>query len=284
MDVISSTDSYLSLLLSLPGLPPVTVLAIVLLMLSRIIPIMTLAPFFGSKNLPGPLKIMFSLALIAIMLPQLLLGKHYDLTFSWGLGIYVIKEVFIGAILGFMVSIPFSIVQSSGSLIDHMRGSSSLQVTDPTTQIQTGPIGVVYNMVLIAIYYIIGGPFIFIDAVSRSFELIPIDKLINPAFFNMSMPFWATIIGLMTKVLSLAIQLAAPSLVGVLMAEMFLGIANRMAPQVQIVFLGIPLKSWVGLALLTVAWGFILQQMSKESLIWTRGIEEMLYQILPSKA
>ena len=131
MEVISSTDSYLSLLLSLPGLTPVTVLALVLLMLARLIPIMTLAPFLGSKNLPGPVKIMFSLALIAILLPQVLLGKHYDIGFSWGLGIYVIKEIFIGTILGFMVSIPFSIVQSSGTLIDHIRGSSSLQVTDP---------------------------------------------------------------------------------------------------------------------------------------------------------
>lgn len=283
METVSATDSYLSLLLNLPGLSPMTVLSLLFLMLSRIIPIMTLAPFLGSKNLPGPVKIMFSLALIAILMPQVLLAKHSDITLSWGFGILIIKEVFIGSILGFMVSIPFSIVQSSGTLIDHMRGSSSLQVTDPTTQTQTGPIGIVYNMVLIAMYYIVGGPFLFIDAVSHSFQLLPVDQMISTEFFNMNLPFWQTIIDLLNKILNLAIQLAAPSLVGVLMAEMFLGIANRLAPQVQIVFLGIPLKSWVGLALLTLAWGFILQQMTKESIIWTKSLDEMLYQIIPAK-
>ena len=138
-------------------------------------------------------------------------------------------------------------------------------------------------MVLIAIYYFIGGPFLFIDAVSQSFSLLPVDRLISPEFFNSALPFWQTIMDLLNKILSLAIQLAAPSLVGVLMAEMFLGIANRLAPQVQIVFLGIPLKSWVGLALLTLAWSFILQQISKESLVWTRGIQDMIHQIIPAK-
>ena len=65
---------------------------------------------------------------------------------------------------------------------------------------------------------------------------------------------------------TLCIQLAAPSLIGILLTDMFLGIANRMAPQVQIVFLGIPLKSWVGLAILAAAWSLILSVMSKHAM------------------
>lgn len=90
-------------------------------------------------------------------------------------------------------------------------------------------------------------------------------------------------ISLFNHVMSMAIQLAAPSIVGILMAEMFLGIANRLAPQVQIVFLGIPLKSWLGIFCLSVAWYFIIQQLGKESLNWIKMIDQMINK-LPSTA
>ena len=53
----------------------------------------------------------------------------------------------------------------------------------------------------------------------------------------------------MNQIITIAIQLAAPALVAILMAEMFLGIANRLAPQVQIAFLGMSIKSLLGLGL-----------------------------------
>jgi len=62
------------------------------------------------------------------------------------------------------------------------------------------------------------------------------------------------------------------------MAEMFLGIANRLAPQVQIVFLGISLKSWIGLALLAAAWYLIMTQLGKETLDWLKNIDLTIQQ------
>jgi type III secretory pathway component EscT len=189
---------------------------------------------------------------------------------------YAMKELLIGFILGFLVTIPFYVAQNSGTLVDHMRGASSLQVTDPTTQTQTGSIGIFYNYVLIAVFFSIDGPFIFLQTLVSSFDFIPVNKFLNPIFFNLKIPVWKLVISLFNHVMSLAIQLAAPSIVGILMAEMFLGIANRLAPQVQIVFLGIPLKSWLGLLCLTIAWYFIVQQLGKESLDWVKAIDKLV--------
>ena len=61
------------------------------------------------------------------------------------------------------------------------------------------------------------------------------------------------------------------------MTEMFLGIANRLAPQVQIAFLGMSLKSLVGLAMLCAAWFFILQQMSKQTLLWLSDMNKIVH-------
>jgi type III secretory pathway component EscT len=57
---------------------------------------------------------------------------------------------------------------------------------------------------------------------------------------------------------------------------MFLGIANRLAPQVQIVFLGMSLKSLLGLGLLWAGWFFILKQMANQSVLWLHDLEKVL--------
>lgn len=279
MNSVSATDSYLNLLLSFPNLDSNTVLGYCLLVLMRIIPILVLAPFLGAKNVPGTIRMMFAIALTAIILPGVLMNAKNDINFNLLFVGYSLKELFIGFIIGFFVSIPFNIAQSSGSLIDFIRGSQALQVTDPTTQAQTGPLGLVYNYILIVLFFALDGPFLFFNGLATSFQLIPPDSFFSPLFFSLKLPVWKLSLSMLNTLMSLAIQLAAPSIVGILMTEMFLGIANRLAPQVQIVFLGIPLKSWVGVAFLLVAWYFVLNQLGKESLNWLKIVDNTIHQM-----
>jgi type III secretory pathway component EscT len=273
---LSATDSYLNLMLSLPNLDPTTALSVFFLTLARILPLMTLAPFLGAKNLPMVLRMMFGLALVAIFLPQNMLTIRGPLAISMPFIGLMLKELLLGTILGFLAATPFYIAQMSGSLIDHSRGSSALQVTDPTTQSQTGPIGILYNYVLIAVFFALGGPFLFFNGVADSYLVIPVDGLISPLFFNKNLPIWKQLFDVAERLFDLSIQLAAPALIGLLFTDLFLGIANRLAPQVQIVFLGMSLKSWVGIALLTAAWALIIQTMGKESIAWIKLINGMI--------
>lgn len=279
MNSLDATDNYLNLLLSLPNLAPITLLSVFFLTLARILPIMTLAPFLGAKNLPMVLRMMFALALVAIFLPQNILAVKQNIPFGMAFIGYSLKELLIGTILGIFASAPFFIAQMAGSLIDHSRGFSSLQVTDPTTQTQTGPIGILYNYVLIALFFSLNGPFLFFDGLATSYHLIPVDGLFNPTFFHMSVPVWKQIFGVAGVLFEMSIQLATPALIGILLSDLFLGIANRLAPQVQIVFLGISLKSWVGIALLAAAWGLIIQVMGKEAIVSMKDLNRMIEQI-----
>lgn len=279
MNSLSSTDTYLSLLLALPELSPDTVLSLFFLTLARLLPIIAIAPFLGAKNLPMVLRMMFGLALVAIFLPQNLMAAKGNLPFNLTFIGYMVKELLIGFVLGFLAAIPFFIAQMAGSLIDHQRGASSLQVTDPTTQSQTGPIGILYNYVLIALFFALNGPFLFLDGVATSYQLIPVDGWISASLFTINTPLMKMIIGLFSTVMNLSIRLAAPALIGVMVTDMFLGIANRMAPQVQIVFLGISLKSWVGIAMLTAAWALIIKVMGKEAIAWIKVLNGLIQQI-----
>jgi type III secretion protein T len=276
MDTLSATDSYASLLRAFPDMDPVTLLSIFFLTLARIVPIMTLAPFFGAKNVPRVIRMMFSISLLMIFFPQNMMLVKTNLPLSgFFIGLFL-KELLIGLILGFLSTVPFFIAQMAGSIIDHQRGSSALQVNDPTTQTQTGPIGILYNYILIALFFSLGGPFLFLDGLATSYQLIPVDHLISTTLFSPATPFFKMVFGLFQKMMTLSIQFSAPALIGILLTDMFLGIANRLAPQVQIVFLGASFKSWVGIAMMTAAWALIIKVLGKETILWVKQINQII--------
>jgi type III secretion protein T len=273
---IVDTSDYISFILSLPHLSPISVLSLFFLTLMRIAPLVALSPFLGSK-LPGGVKIGLAISLTLVFLPHVigtskLPAPTFDILFIG----YCIKELFMGFVLGFLVNIPFYIAQSAGVLIDFQRGSSALQVNDPLLQTQASPIGLLYNYVFIVLFYEIGGIFIFLQAVMNSYTAIPADTFMPAIFFHMSHGFWKFMMVLLTKFTAISIQLAAPSLVAILMTDMFLGIANRLAQQVQIAFLGMSLKSLVGLALLWFGWYFILKQLAVQSQIWLDSLDRIV--------
>src|SRR5579872_3765536 len=270
----ANTD-YLSLLLNFPNVTPTGLLILFFLGMMRVAPIIVFSPFLGAR-LPGAVKMGLIVAITAVILPYLISTSKAPLAFDNFFIACCLKEVFLGFILAFLAAIPFYIAQSAGVLIDFLRGSSSLMVTDPTLQNQVSSIGLLYNYVLIVLFYQINGPFLFFDALFQSYTIIPAEGMINPLFFSLQLPFWKTIVKLLTTVTAISIQLSAPSLVAILMAEMFLGIANRLAPQVQIAFLGMSIKSFLGIALLCAGWFFILQQLSKFVLSWMHEIQTLL--------
>lgn len=276
MNSLTATESYLSLLLDLPAKDPMTVLAVFFLTLARLIPILAIAPFLGSQNVPRTIRMMFGVSLTAIFLPQNMMLTTINIPFTMLFVGLMLKELLIGAFLAILASVPFYIASMSGILIDFQRGASSMGMTDPITRSQTSPIGSLYNYFTIAMFFMLGGPILFFSGIATSYEIMPVDKVLNPAIFHASNPLWKLVLTLAQKMFNLSIQLAAPPLIGILLADMFLGIANRLAPQVQIVFLGIPLKSWVGLALLAAAWGLIIKVLGREMMEWFKTLNHLI--------
>src|SRR5580704_1847220 len=99
-------------------------LSLLILFLGRMLPIIALSPFFGSRVLPHPVKVTFAFSLFVIFLPQLLKVTTKPLDFNFLLLLYFVKEVFIGFAMGFIMSMPFTIVQNAGIIIDHQRGGA----------------------------------------------------------------------------------------------------------------------------------------------------------------
>ena len=255
---------------------PIAFLSLLILFLARMLPIIALSPFFGAKILPGSVKVSLALCIFIIFLPQLAAVTPANLSMNVEMLMMFVKELLVGFLIGYFVSIPFVIVQNTGALIDHQRGASSLMVSDPTTQTQTSPLGTLYNMLLIYLFYLINGPFTFIEMISTSYTILPPTEFLNANFFANNHGFFNEIIRLMGQVMILSTQLAAPALIIILMTDFFLGIANRLAPQVQITFLGMPLKSLLALTIVFFGWHLFMEQIVKESYKWMNYLSTLI--------
>jgi len=261
---------------NLPHISWLEVMSLFILAFMRLAPIAVLAPFLGAKTAPIMARTGLAIFMSILFLPIIAQHATTPHGFTMAYLLYCVKELMIGFFLGFLISMPFYMVQSSGIIIDYLRGASIMQSQDPSMQNQSSPIGILYNFILITVFFNVHGPFLFFQGIATSYEIIPADSFINPAFFNMEIPFWQTGADMVNKIITIAIQLASPCLVAILMAEMFLGIANRLAPQVQIAFLGMSIKSLLGLLLLWAGWFFILKQFSAQTFSWMEMMDKLI--------
>ncbi len=253
-----------------------SVMALIVLTSFRIMPIIALAPFFGARILPHPTKVVFSLILVVAVMPKILLTSTVPLGFDSTLILLGLKEMLIGLVMGFFLGLPFLIVASAGVFIDHQRGAASLMVNDPTIQNQSSPIGTLYNLTLIVIFFSIDGPFFVLDAILDSFQIVPPDQFLNPLFFAPLSPLKIKIMKTLQSFALMSLQLAAPSLIAMLMTDTFLGVINRLAPQVQIYFLGIGLKSWLACLMVCVGWFYFAEILKKEAINFLRDFLELV--------
>jgi type III secretion protein SpaR/YscT/HrcT len=252
------------------------VLTLFFLFLARFLPIIALSPFFGAKVLPHPVKLTFAISMFILFFPKMLDVTTTAVTFNLKGVLLILKETFIGFLIGFIIGMPFMIVQSSGIIIDHQRGGASLMVNDPTIQNQSSPLGLLFNYVLILVFFWLDGPFLFLDTIITSYEVIPPDKFLSPHFFDKDLPLWTSIVKILNEVMIISIRLATPALIMILMTDFFLGIANRLAPQVQITFLGMPLKSLLALLIICLGWKQLVSEFGKQSFYWINQVVEML--------
>lgn len=271
-------DSFLNLIASIKGLDYNLLWKVVLLAFMRLAAICSVTPFLGAKLVPMVGRVALAFSLTLVFIPTILVSsqvQQMDLV-SANFLFYSIKELIMGFIIGYLASVPMFIAQTAGIFIDYARGASSMMGQDATTQSQVSTIGIMMNYYMIVLFYALNGPLYFFDAIGTSFEIMPVDGFMPAAFYAKEHHFWKEMSDLLNKIFSMSIQLGAPSLLAILMAESFLGIANRLAPNVQIAFLGMPLKSLLGLALLWAGWYVITRILGDYSIDWIKSVNQLI--------
>ena len=217
-----------------------------LLIFIRMTGLFILSPIFGRNNLPAVFKIGFSffLAIIFVNVNDIpIVSMSSNITLY---ALYIIKELIVGLVIGYATYVIMSAIYLAGQMIDMQVGFGSVNVLDATSNIQVPLTSNFYYMYIILIFITLNGHFFIIQALFRSFELIPIDSL----GFNAN--FTPELIDIMQQMFEIALRIAAPIIATIFVADVVLGVLSRTIPQMNVFQLGMPLKVIVGLAVIMV--------------------------------
>jgi flagellar biosynthesis protein FliR len=157
----------------------------------------------------------------------------------------VAYQALVGFALGFAVLLIFTAVQVAGELIDFQAGFGAAQLYDPFTQATSTPVGRIYQLLATAILFAINGHLLLVKGLMTSLQAAPLSGL---RYDSMSQ-FLTETVG---RFLVAAIQIAAPLLIALFLAELLLGVLAKTAPQANLLAIGFIAKVLLVLLLVGV--------------------------------
>ncbi|MEM8650987.1 MAG: flagellar biosynthetic protein FliR [Pseudomonadota bacterium] len=187
---------------------------------------MLFAAFAWGNISSGVIRMAFS---IAIALPLLANGipsygvEELQMAFAATL----IKELFLGAVLGLISSIPLAIAIAGGSILDLYRGA--LEGGPDPSGVTTSPYGNLFAIVSLWLFASIGGFQIVTDTIYSSYELWPVNSTFP--VFNAGA---TVLLEVLEKILLGALVLAGPMLVIMFCSDIVHLIASKFGKNIDV--------------------------------------------------
>ncbi|MDR1519807.1 MAG: type III secretion system export apparatus subunit SctT [Planctomycetota bacterium] len=221
------------------------------LAMARLTPVFQIVPFLSGNYMTGMIRNSLAFALAMFLTPWLGLQAPAEPPGMLDALPLLAKEVALGTLFGFLTSLAFFAASGVGFLVDNQRGSSMAQETDPLTGEQTSPLGSMAVQTLIMVFIASSGLAMFFQALLTTYSFWP------PHSF---WPVWERsplrelLFRQFAWYLTTMVTLAAPMLLVCFLVDFGMGLMNRFAPQLNVFFLAMPVKSGLALALMTVYW------------------------------
>jgi flagellar biosynthesis protein FliR len=205
---------------------------------------LAIAPPFGGTMVPARIKAGFAAALALALGPRLA-EQSVPLEVGPLIGAMLL-QVAAGAALGFLAYLLFAAFQTAGSVIDIFGAFSIAQAIDPVSGIQTSVFGRFYSLVASVLLFATGGHLLLVRGFLTSFEALPVDgfrseRIAEVLTADLSTFFVA------------ALQIAAPLVAALFLTDVALGLLSRAAPEMNVFLLGLPLKIFITISLVSVA-------------------------------
>jgi len=229
----------------------------ILLIIVRVTALLAVAPVFSDRRIPAYAKIGFGVILGILIVSVIpLAASHYTTTLAFSAAI--IRESLVGVTIGYTANLLFMGIQFSGQFVSLQMGFAAAQLFDPSSQTNVPVVGEFYYIMAVLLYLIIGGQRFLIEALRQSFDVIPLNTL---RFHD---TFFMYLTQLSADVFVIAMKIAAPIFITILLTEVSLGLLARLVPQMNIFIFGFPLKILAGMLMIAISmpiFGRVFQQL-----------------------
>ncbi len=211
------------------------------LVLLRTSMLMVMAPILGGTNIPAPVKAALSLMLAFVIAPRVAYTADMMPMTWFGFVFLGLGELLIGFALTFMVRLVLEAAHVAGEYISFQMGLSMVSTMDPQSGGNVPMMAHLTYLLMTLVFLYANGHLLVIKALVQSFQVAP------PGLLSTWRPeLFTEVIKAMAALYVLAVQIAAPVIAVLFCIKVAFGITAKTVPQMNILFVGIPVYIIVG--------------------------------------
>jgi flagellar biosynthetic protein FliR len=192
------------------------------------------------------------LAASIILFPLLDLKAFPVLANLGNFAVGAIGEIMLGITIGMAVNLIFVGLQMAGQISGYQMGMALARVMDPSAGQQVPLLAQFFQLFAFLIFLSINAHHWFLMALADSFQLVP------PFGFKISGSLIEQLIHIAGNMFVIAIKVGAPVIAALLLTSVAFGLIARTVPQMNVLFVAMPLKIIIGLLFI----GFSLPYLS----------------------
>ena len=236
------------------------ILAAVLAM-ARIGGAFAICPALAESMIPGVARRAAVLGFSCLAIPFIKAEMPPGEPNVWMFGLLAFKEAIIGFLIGFFASIPFWVAENVGNFIDNQRGATMGEVYSPLSGTQVSTTGIFFTQIVSTVFFVSGAIFLMLGALYTSYSIWPVFPADAASFIAFAPNAPVQVLGALDGMLKTTVVISAPVIIVMFLATIGLGLVNRTAPQLNVFFLSMPVKSALGIAMLIVYLPFIMDML-----------------------
>jgi type III secretion protein T len=199
------------------------------------------------------------------------LGPHQ----SAQLVLIAMKELMVGALIGFMFGVPFWAIQAVGELIDEQRGVTNEDATDPATRSQASSLSLFLGISAIAVFVAADGLRVLAGTVYDSYAIWPVTSFTPKLTPDSALSIAKTL----DHILGYALLVGGPVIALFLLLDLAVMLIGRSAPQLNAYDLPPTLKNVVFVVFIGIYATYLMNYM-RDELAGTHGIKSQIERFL----
>lgn len=214
----------------------------------RLAGLMVFAPLIGSDRLPKMIKLYLAGAMSLAMcmsVGQMPLPEEMPQT-PWQLAVGIGGEIAFGLLTGLMLSFAFVAARWAGGLAGQQMGFNMAGNFNPAADLGDNPLGDAFFILTLFIFLQMDGHNAMVLGVRESFEAMP------PLSVGVDQGSLDLFTGALAGATALAMRLAAPICVTMLVVDLSLGMLGKTIPSLNLLSVGLSIRAMVGLVVVVL--------------------------------
>ena len=214
-------------------------------------------PIFSSRLIPVLAKAGLAFIITIILFPVIndKMGEFPDTL--CGMVQLMIAEFIIGMILALLVQIFFEGIRMMGQLVGFQTGFAITNILDPQSGMQVSILSNMAYLVAMALFLILNGHHLLLNAMRESFEIINVGSL------SLNKQIFQKIIDTSADMFVIAIKIGAPAIAVLLFTKVVFGLITKLIPQMNIMIVAFPVQIVIGLVFFGVSLHVLLRFMER---------------------